>query len=132
MTEDKDHRPKETGGFRLNFVLIATLHLIVLGVVLLLAIFPFRKKDQNLVWMNPGSFASGSPMTDSAEGGTSPDNATGQKENSLPSPEPTFSPPPTSVHSAAGNTGTHSGDTPKYSAPETVGYAYSATEFVNP
>jgi TonB family protein len=95
MTEDQDHPPKETGGFRLNFVLIATLHLIVLGVVLLLAIFPFRKKNENLVWMNPGSFASGSPMTDSAEGSASPDNTIDQNENSLPSPAPTFSPPPT-------------------------------------
>lgn len=99
MREDDDHRPTGTGGFRLNFALIAALHLLVLGVVLLFTIFPYHKKDQNVVWMNPGSFASGSPMSDASDGGAKPDSATGQKENLPPEPEPTLSPsstvPPT-------------------------------------
>jgi TonB family protein len=94
MRENNDDRPTEIGGFRLNFVLIAALHLLVLGAVLLLAIFSTRKKEENVVWMNPGSFASGSPMSDGADGGANPDNATGQKENLPPEPEPTLSPPP--------------------------------------
>jgi TonB family protein len=94
MRQNDDDRPTEIGGFRLNFVLIAALHLLVLGAVLLLAIFSTRKKEENVVWMNPGSFASGSPMSDGAEGGANPDNATGQKENLPPEPEPTLSPQP--------------------------------------
>ena len=94
MRENNDDRPTEIGGFRLNFVLIAALHLLVLGAVLVLAIFSTRKKEENVVWMNPGSFASGSPMSDGADGGANPDNATGQKENLPPEPEPTLSPPP--------------------------------------
>jgi TonB family protein len=93
MRENDDDRPIETGGFRLNFVLIAALHLLVLGAVLLLTIFSTRKKEENVVWMNPGSFASSSPMSDGAEGSANPDNATGQKENLPPEPEPTLSPP---------------------------------------
>jgi TonB family protein len=93
MTENDDHRSTGTGGFRLNFALIAALHLLVLGAVLLLAIFPSRKKDENVVWMNPGSFASGSPMSDGMDGGAQPDT-TGEKENLSPEPEPTLSPPP--------------------------------------
>jgi TonB family protein len=94
MTENDDHRPTETGGFRLNFALIAALHLLVLGAVLLLAFFPSRKKDENVVWMNPGSFATGSPMSGGMDGGAQPDTAAGQKENLPPEPEPTLSPPP--------------------------------------
>jgi TonB family protein len=94
MRENDDDRPTEIGGFRLNFVLIAALHLLVLGAVLLLAIFSTRKKEENVVWMNPGSFASGSPMTNGADGGANPDNATGQKENLPPEPEATLSPLP--------------------------------------
>jgi TonB family protein len=94
MTENDDHRPTETGGFRLNFALIAALHLLVLGAVLLLAFFPSRKKDENVVWMNPGSFASGSPMSGGMDGGAQPDTAAGEKENLPPEPEPTLSPPP--------------------------------------
>ena len=94
MRENDDHRPTEIGGFRLNFVLIATLHLFVLGAVLLLAIFSTRKKEENVVWMNPGSFASGSPMSDGADGGAKRDDVTGQKENLPPEPEPTLSPLP--------------------------------------
>lgn len=94
MRQNDDDRPTEIGGFRLNFVLIAALHLLVLGAVLLLAIFSTRKKEENVVWMNPGSFASGSPMSDGAEGGANPDNAAGQKENLPPEPEPTLSPQP--------------------------------------
>jgi TonB family protein len=93
MTENDDQRPTDTGGFRLNFALIAALHLLVLGAVLLFAIFPTRKKDENVVWMNPGSFASGSPMSDGTDGGAKPDSATGKKENLPPEPEPTLSPP---------------------------------------
>jgi TonB family protein len=95
MRENDDDRPTEIGGFRLNFVLIAALHLLVLGAVLLLAILSTRKKEENVVWMNPGSFASGSPMSDGADAGASPDNTTGQKENLPPEPEPALSPPPT-------------------------------------
>jgi TonB family protein len=94
MTVNDDHRPTETGGFRLNFALIAALHLLVLGAVLFVAFFPSRKKDENVVWMNPGSFASGSPMSDGMDGGAQPDTAAGQKENLPPEPEPTLSPPP--------------------------------------
>jgi TonB family protein len=94
MRQNDDDRPTEIGGFRLNFVLITALHLLVLGAVLLLAIFSTRKKEENVVWMNPGSFASGSPMSDGAEGGANPENATGQKENLPPEPEPTLSPQP--------------------------------------
>jgi len=94
MRENDDDRPTEIGRFRLNFVLIAALHLLVLGAVLLLAILSTRKKEENVVWMNPGSFASGSPMSDGADAGASPDNTTGQKENLAPEPEPTLSPPP--------------------------------------
>jgi TonB family protein len=94
MTENDDHRPTETGGFRLNFALIAALHLLVLGAVLLLAFFPSRKKDENVVWMNPGSFASGSPMSDGMDGAAQPDTAAGEKENLPAEPEPTLSPPP--------------------------------------
>ena len=94
MTVNDDHRPTETGGFRLNFALIAALHLLVLGAVLLLAFFPSRKKDENVVWMNPGSFASGSPMSGGMDGGAQPDTAAGEKENLPPEPESTFSPPP--------------------------------------
>jgi TonB family protein len=94
MRENDDDRPTEIGGFRLNFVLIAALHLLVLGAVLLLAILSTRKKEENVVWMNPGSFASGSPMSDGADAGASPDNTTGQKENLPPEPEPALSPPP--------------------------------------
>jgi len=94
MRENDDDRPTEIGGFRLNFVLIAALHLLVLGGVLLLAIFSTRKKEENVVWMNPGSFASGSPMSDGADAGANPDNTTSQKENLPPEPEPTLSPPP--------------------------------------
>ncbi len=93
MTENDDHRSTETGGFRLNFALIAALHLLVLGAVLLLAIFPSRKKDENVVWMNPGSFASGSPMSDGMDRGAQPET-NGEKENSSPEPAPTLSPPP--------------------------------------
>src|SRR5260221_13600116 len=74
MRENDDERPTEIGGFRLNFVLIAALHLLVLGAVLLLAILSTRKKEENVVWMKPGSFASGSPMSDGADAGASPDN----------------------------------------------------------
>ncbi|HEX3445453.1 MAG TPA: TonB family protein [Chthoniobacterales bacterium] len=94
MTADNDHRPPETGGFRLNFILIAALHLLVLGAVLLLAIFPARKKEENVVWMNPGSFASEGPTGDAMEGGTKPDNTAGEKENSRTEPEPSLSPLP--------------------------------------
>lgn len=94
MTENDDPRSTETGGFRLNFALIAALHLLVLGAVLLLAIFSSRKKDENVVWMNPGSFASGSPMSDGMDGGAQPDTTAGEKENLPPEPEPTLSPPP--------------------------------------
>jgi TonB family protein len=94
MTENNEHRPTETGGFRLNFVLIAALHLLVLGAVLLLAIFPAHKKEENVVWMNPGSFASGSPTSDGADGAAKPDNAAGEKENLPPEPEPSLSPVP--------------------------------------
>jgi TonB family protein len=94
MTEDNEQRPTETGGFRLNLVLIAALHLFVLGGVLLLAIFSAHKKDENVVWMNPGSFASGSPTSDGADGAVKPDNAVGEKENLPPEPEPSLSPIP--------------------------------------
>jgi TonB family protein len=94
MTEDNDHRPPETGGFRLNFVLIAALHLVVLGAVLLLALFPARKKEENVVWMNPGSFASGNPASDGMDGGSKPDSIAREKENLPPEPEPSLSPPP--------------------------------------
>ena len=94
MTGNDDHRPTETGGFRLNFALIAALHLLVLGAVLLLAFFPSRKKDENVVWMNPGSFASGSPMSDGIDRGAQPDTTAGEKDNLPPEPEPTLSPPP--------------------------------------
>ncbi|HZC36697.1 MAG TPA: hypothetical protein VE242_13830, partial [Chthoniobacterales bacterium] len=95
MREDDNHRPAEPGGFRLNFVLIAALHLLVLGVVLLFAIFPSRKKDEKVVWMNPGSFASGSPMNNTNKGGAKSDSAANEKENSAPEPEPNLSPPAT-------------------------------------
>jgi len=92
MRPDDDHRPRDSGGFRLNFALIAAVHLLVLGAILVLALFPSRKKDENVVWMNPGSFASGSPMNDSGAGANS-DSATDQKEDSAP--QPSITPPPT-------------------------------------
>jgi TonB family protein len=97
MTEEDESRPAESGGFRVNFVLIAAIHLLVLGVILLLAIFPFRKKDQELVWMNPGSFGSGNSQTDSNAGNAHSNDASHEEENSLPSPEPTVTPEPTAL-----------------------------------
>src|SRR5246127_1758709 len=102
MLPDEEGEFRGTGGFTRNIIIIAALHLLGLGVLVLFTLHPFEKKEEQLVWMNPGSFgsndSSGGPApssTPEAEESpeTSPESSTPTPP--LPTPEPeTPTPPP--------------------------------------
>ena len=46
------------GRFKLTFVAIAIVHLLLLGVLLLVSLYHPDKKEENIVWVSPGSFGS--------------------------------------------------------------------------
>jgi hypothetical protein len=58
MMPDEEGEFRGTGGFTRNVIIIAALHLLGLGVLILFTLHPFKKKEEQLVWMNPGSFGS--------------------------------------------------------------------------
>ena len=49
-------RQEYGGRFKLTFVAIAIVHLLALGGLLLVSLSSPSKKEENIVWMNPGSF----------------------------------------------------------------------------
>ena len=107
MIPDEEAEFRGSGGFIRNIIIIAVLHLIGLAVVLLFALHPTQEKEEQLVWMNPGSFGSsetgGTPAanrnTPEPEEApeTTPENATPTPASTpeQPTPEPTTPPPAT-------------------------------------
>jgi hypothetical protein len=56
MSPEEEGEFRGSGGFTRNVIIIACLHLVGLGVLLLLTLHPLKKKEEQMVWMNPGSF----------------------------------------------------------------------------
>jgi TonB family protein len=52
-----DERQEYDGRFKLTFVAIAIVHLLLLGGLLFFSLSHPSKKEENIVWINPGSFA---------------------------------------------------------------------------
>jgi TonB family protein len=50
-------RQDEDGGFNKTFVLVAVVHLVLLGGLLLAALYQPKQSNDSVVWMSPGSFA---------------------------------------------------------------------------
>jgi hypothetical protein len=69
MTPEEEGEFRGSGGFTRNAIIIAVLHLIGLTVILVLTLHPAKKTEEQLVWMNPGSFGStdtGSPAANNS------------------------------------------------------------------
>ena len=61
-----DYRSEDPdGGFKKTFATIAVVHLVLLGGLLLAALFQSKKNSDTVVWMNPGSFGGDSASAES-------------------------------------------------------------------
>src|SRR3979490_1197745 len=95
MAEDGRHG--DDGGFKKIFVIIAVVHLVLLGGLLLFGFWPQKRKEEAVVWMNPGSFGGDSaPSENSAPSHPGPPPPPGAEQKPSDQPEtPTPPPPPT-------------------------------------
>ncbi|MBW0001577.1 MAG: TonB C-terminal domain-containing protein [Verrucomicrobia bacterium] len=57
----EEHRPKPRGGFKMVLAVITAVHLLGLAGFLMLSLHPPKRADQELVWVNPGSFGGSIP-----------------------------------------------------------------------
>ena len=79
-----DYRSEDPdGGFKKTFVAIAVVHLILLGGLMLAALFQSQKKSDTVVWMNPGSFG-GEPSAAASRSDSATDTETTSSEVSPP------------------------------------------------
>ena len=61
-----DYRSEDPdGGFKKTFVAIAAVHLVLLGGLLVAALFQSKTNSDTVVWMNPGSFGGDSAAPES-------------------------------------------------------------------
>jgi TonB family protein len=102
-----DYRSEDPdGGFKKTFVAIAVVHLMLLGGLLVAALFQSKTNSDTVVWMNPGSFGGDSSATEpqaaaTKEPSTAPDEdsrvesppATPPEMNRPEEPPPTTPPP---------------------------------------
>jgi TonB family protein len=66
-----DYRSEDPdGGFKKTFVAIAVVHLVLLGGLLVAALFQSKKNSDTVVWMNPGSFGGDSIAAESQAAST--------------------------------------------------------------
>jgi TonB family protein len=80
-----NHDRQEYGGrFKLTFVAIAIVHLLALGGLLLVSLSSPTKKEENIVWMNPGSFGRSATAGENVREGSRESAVT---EESAPPPE---------------------------------------------
>jgi TonB family protein len=98
-------RQYEDGGFRKTFVVVGAVHLVLLGGLLLMALYQPKQSNDTVVWMSPGSFANDSAagqglLTGDREPTAPPDQELNQpspqetdQEEESPSP-PSATPPP--------------------------------------
>jgi len=87
MADDRSDIPD--GGFKRTFVAIALVHLVLLGGLLLAALFQSRKNSDTVVWMNPGSFGGDSAAAESAAAAASTNApVTAPSEESRPETQP--------------------------------------------
>jgi TonB family protein len=61
-----EHPDEENPSFKLTLVLIALAHLIIIGVLVFFGTQRVQSPTENLVWMNPGSFAGSTAASDLA------------------------------------------------------------------
>jgi TonB family protein len=101
-------RQDEDGGFKKTFLIIAIVHLVLLGGLLLATLFRSKPSNDSVVWMTPGSFggdstAMQSPATSSREPAPPPSEEPtplspqkmDQREEPAPSPPEPTPPRPT-------------------------------------
>jgi TonB family protein len=107
-----DYRSEDPdGGFKKTFVAIAVVHLVLLGGLLVAALFQSKTNSDTVVWMNPGSFGGDSSATESQttatkQPPTAPDEDSQAEsppvtppEVSRPEESPPTTPPPVPVTS---------------------------------
>jgi len=94
---DNDRQPND-GRFTLTFVAIAIVHFLLLGLLLFFSFAHSVKKEQNIVWVNPGSFGSNAiagekvalsePELSPAEKVSGPDAPQAKEERPIPDTTP--------------------------------------------
>ena len=107
------HRQDEEGGFNKTFVVVAVVHLVLLGGLVVAALYRPKQSNDSLVWMNPGSFAGDTratqaPLAGGRDSPAVPDEASNQPSHqetdpvSTPpaTPQPIPTPPPVVEESA--------------------------------
>ena len=78
-----DYRSEDPdGGFKKTFVAIAIVHLLLLGGLLVAALFQSKKNGDTVVWMNPGLFGGDSAAAE-------PPTTSGKESSTAPSQEST-------------------------------------------
>src|ERR1700675_471909 len=98
-----DYRSEDPDGdFKKTFVAIAVVHLVLLGGLLVAALFQSKTNSDTVAWMNPGSFGGDSSATESQTAATKdPPTAPGEdsRAESPPATPPEMNrqeePPPT-------------------------------------
>ena len=109
MMPEEEGEFRGSGGFTRNVIIIAVLHLIGLTVILVLTLHPAKKKEEQLVWMNPGSFGNADAGSPAAGNNTPETEETPEATPETtptpppPTPEPSTPPPHTRRDSPAGN-----------------------------
>jgi len=95
-------RQDEDGGFRKTFVIIAVVHLVLLGGLLLAALYQPKQSSDSVVWISPGSSsgdpaATQAPLTDNRESTPPPNEEPNQHETDQREEPASLPPLPTSA-----------------------------------
>src|ERR1700732_4895501 len=85
MSRDEwaDYRSEDPDrGFKKTFMVIAIVHLVLLGGLLFATLFQSKKTIDTVVWMNPGSFGGGESATGDSQAASNQESVAAPSEQS--------------------------------------------------